>query len=500
MTQGPGTNWPLYRSVAYLRGRGLTFGSPILPPQETAKGAYSVVVDLGQSGRTAAIDDELKIFADGSMDHVFIGPRLENVTGTEEFLWEVARKLKVGAHLVLNTCVRYQEEPGVYPLNPEALQAMVGRVGRWQLKASYEQDRISLLIFKKLKGTSGVLPPTPPDGRKRVCICRFGALGDAIILSPALKAYHDLGWHVTFLGTPYCWPALENNPYIDNILLQEREAIPNPELGPYWRLWAKDYDKFINLSESLEGDLLIVEGRKEFYTTKSWRHERCNQNYYDYTLKRCGLEPTSSNGDLFFTEAEERRARKFFEPLKDRFVILWALNGSSHHKVYPLMETVLRRFLEDHPQAVAITVGDDLARLLEFEHPQVIEKAGKWSIRESLIAAKYASVVIGPETMMTNAAGCFDTPKITMLSHSTHENLCKHWVNDYCLEPDQALAPCYPCHMLHYTRESCPIGVARDTETNQELGQAPICPIAILPKRVLARLEEVYEKHHVSRC
>ena len=98
--------------------------------------------------------------------------------------------------------------------------------------------------------------------------------------------------------------------------------------------------------------------------------------------------------------------------------------------------------------------------------------------------------------MVTNAAGCFDTPKITLLSHSSHENLCKYWKNDYCLEPDKTLAPCYPCHCLHYSRESCPIGTVEDTETGKELGRAPICPIAILPVRVLARLEEVYQKHY----
>jgi len=376
---------------------------------------------------------------------------------------------------------------------------MISRVGRWQRKQTYLQDGQSLQIYKRLKGTSGIVEGKPVPDQPRACVVRFGALGDAIILTPVLKALHDQGYHVTFMGTPYCAPALENNPYIDNLLLQERDAVPNQELGQYWSLWSKDYDRYINLSESLEGDLLIVEGRKEFFTTKEWRHSRCNKNYYEYTLERSGVTNVPNpRGELYFTNAEERRAREFWQGLQGKFVILWALNGSSHHKVYPMMETVLRKFLGEHPDARAVTVGDDMARLLEFEHPQLIEKAGKWSIRESLIATKYASVVVGPETMITNAAGCFSTPKITILSHSSHENLCKHWENDYCVSPDQEIAPCYPCHMLHYSKESCPTGIVEDTETGEEMGRAPICPIAVLPQRLYARLEEVYSNHYLQ--
>lgn len=489
-------HWPLYRSVAYLRGRGISFGAPILPPQVTASGVYSVNVDVGQNGRTSVIDSSLAIFEEGSLDHIYLGPRINGLASLEILLRECGRKLKVGGHLIVHSLV-VSHEPGAQCLPPQTLKETLAGVGRWALKDEVVEGNEALLILKRLKGTSGVLAPQPRSPQPRACVCRFGALGDAIILTPLLRQLHEDGYHVTFLGTPYCAPALENNSNIDNLLLQERDAIPNPELGEYWKYWRGRYDRYINLSESLEGDLLIVEGRKEFFTTKSWRHERCNSNYYDYTLKRGGYpQVLGRRGELFFTEAEERRAKKFWEPLAGRFVILWALNGSSHHKVYPLMEPVMKRFLDEHPSSILITVGDEMARLLEFEHPQAIEKAGKWSIRESLIATKYASVVVGPETMVTNAAGCFPTPKITLLSHSTHENLCKYWEGDYCLAPDEALAPCYPCHMLHYSKESCPLGMVEDTETGQEIGKAPICSVAILPTRVLERLEEVYSTHY----
>jgi ADP-heptose:LPS heptosyltransferase len=293
----------------------------------------------------------------------------------------------------------------------------------------------------------------------------------------------------------YCAAVFENNPHVSNILIQERDLIPNGLLGRYWAYWEGRYDKYINLSESLEGDLLIVEGRPPFYSTKEWRHKRCNRNYYDYTMERGGYPTvTGTRGELFFTEAEERRARKFFDPLRGKFTIVWALNGSSHHKVYPMMEPLLREWFRTHEDARCITVGDYAAKMLEFPHYQVIPRAGEWSIRESLIATKCADCVVGPETMMTNAAGCYDTPKIIFLSHSSRENLTKYFTEDYSLTPNPSTAPCYPCHQLHYSKESCPVGEMEDTGTGAVLGQAPICAISIEPERVMAQLDLIYNK------
>jgi hypothetical protein len=98
--------------------------------------------------------------------------------------------------------------------------------------------------------------------------------------------------------------------------------------------------------------------------------------------------------------------------------------------------------------------------------------------------------------MAMNVAACYDVPKITFLSHSSHENLCKNWTNDYCLAPNQAIAACYPCHQLHYTLESCPMAEMRNNDTKEVMANGPICTMgAIEGDRCLARLEEVYVKH-----
>lgn len=490
--------WALARSACYLRGRGVTFGPPLLSSAAINSGVYSVPVGLAKLPGMAGVDGDLSLFADGALDHVLITPMLAGCPNPGALLREAARKLKLGGHLVLLVDID-RDQPPLHRFSVEEIERLVRASNLWLQKCSHRENGKFLLIVKKLPGSRGIQIPAVSTS-KRACVARYGALGDAIVMTPLIRQLAEDGYDVTLNISSYCAPVFENNPYVSNLLIQERDLIPNHLLGRYWGYWKGEYDRYINLSESIEGDLLVVEGRPPFFSSKEWRHNRCNRNYYDYTLDRGGYPKIlGTHGELFFTQAEERRAQKFFRPLHEYFNILWALNGSSHHKVYPMMESVLREWFRTHPDARCITVGDANAKHLEFGHYQVIPRAGEWSIRESLIATKCADLVVGPETMITNAAGCFPTPKIVLLSHSTRENLTKHFLNDYSLEPDPATAPCWPCHQLHYTKESCPVGILEDTQTGGVLGEAPLCSLGVTPERMMAQLDTVYNLWKAAR-
>lgn len=489
-----GNRWVLFRSVGYMVGKGITFGQGILPPIATNGQVYSIVVDTIKAGQ-AVQDSRLEVFAPESLDHVFVGKRLASLDSPENFLREATSKLKIGGHLLIFSTVG-PVEPGLKEFYPHELSNIIKDLAKWQLKGEWIQEGQSLQIFKKIKGKKGIEAIKSKPTQPTACVARYGALGDGIIMSPLLRQLKKDGYHVTLNASTYGLDVFKHNPNVDNLIIQERDAIPNQELGNYWDFWATQYDKYVNLSESIEGDLLKVEGRKEFFTSKKWRNDTCGSiNYYDYTFKRAGYgeETYGQNGELFFTDAEDRRAKEFFAKYKDKFVIVWALNGSSHHKVYPLMEAVLLELFKQYKDMVCVTVGDTVAKLLEFDHPQLITKAAEWKIRESLIATKYANLVVGPETMITNASGCFDTPKITFLSHSNHTNLCKHWKNDFCLEPNQAISPCYPCHQLKYNKDACPIGSVVDTITDVIIGNAPLCAVSIEPGRVMEQIGNLYD-------
>jgi ADP-heptose:LPS heptosyltransferase len=166
-------------------------------------------------------------------------------------------------------------------------------------------------------------------------------------------------------------------------------------------------------------------------------------------------------------------------------VIFWSIHGSSCHKVYPWTQVVVRWLADkkvhvilsgDKQQGVELQIG--MMQALEnggcdmaFVHPM----AGKMDIREALTLASVADVVVGPETGVLNSVCMDDVKKVIMLSHSSHENLTKHWLNTLVLEPDNMRCPCFPCNRLHYGWEHC----VQNAETKAAQCASSVAPEAV---------------------
>jgi ADP-heptose:LPS heptosyltransferase len=494
-------HWIRFRAVAYLRDRGLSFGvgTDLFPRQALAPGKFSLNMDLLPNPAVAVCDGRVDLFQDDAFDHVVVGPALGVCPDPAGQMKQLVSKLKLRGHLVVWMPAKNPHPEARYNFTPEGLMDLVSATGAWKIKTNITRAGDTLLILKKIPGSKGTIEPARPRACRTACIARYGALGDMVLLTPLIRQLAQDGYEVTMNITPYAAPLLENNPYVTNIILQERDAIPNQDLGPYWAEWKTEYDKYINLSESIEGRLLKVENRKEFYTSKSWRDHTCgSMNYQDWTMELGGYpELTGQRGELFFSRAELLEARKLREELKGKFVVFWGLNGSSHHKVYPLLAPVAYDFLDRHPDAVMILSGGPEATKYQFTHPQVIPTAGAWSLRKTFATiANVADLVVGPESMIVNVASCYDVPKIVFMSHSSPTNLTKYWTNCTSLEPDTAHAPCYPCHQLHYSLESCPQGGIFDGSAGTKIAEGPRCAMgAIAGPRVIAELDRVYDAY-----
>ena len=468
----------------------------ILLPKAKALGKYCVAVHPSPQAQMPQVcDDKLDIFSNGAFDYAYVEKIVEVIPHLKQYLGDVCAKVKMGGHVIFHLPINDPEPNILWRFEPETLKQVLSDYGTWQQKAEYLKDGEMLSIFKKLSSRTGEVKPIKPTPGKRACVIRYGAVGDSITMTPLIRKLKEDGYHVTVNCTPYCATPLENNPYIDNLLLQERDAIFNPDLGNYWRLWGGEYERYINLSESVEGALLKVEGRPDFYTPQAYRHSIGNRNYYDFTMERGGYpEVRGTKGELFFNHQERKEIDRFLAQYKGKFVVVWALNGSSYHKMYPLMQPVVETWCKDHPETLVLTVGDNMSKMHEFKHPNVLNCAGEWPLRKVLCLTGKAACVVGPETAVLNAAGCYDTPKIVFLSHSTPENLTKYWTNTIALEPDKCLAPCYPCHQLHYTKDSCPQAAVTDQE-GKEIVKGPVCAMgAIQPERVLQALSSIHSQ------
>lgn len=155
------------------------------------------------------------------------------------------------------------------------------------------------------------------------------------------------------------------------------------------------------------------------------------------------------------------------------FIIAWALAGSSGHKTWPYLDSALAAILLEFPDAKIVLMGGEAAKILEQgweNEPRVIRRSGVWKIRESLAFVQVADLVIGPETGVTNSVSCEPMPKVVFLSHSTHENLTRDWVNTHILASAETTCPgrgenaAPACHQLHFGWSRCkqtPEGVAQ---------------------------------------
>ena len=313
-----------------------------------------------------------------------------------------------------------------------------------------------------------------------------------IQVSSLFPLFKEQGYRVCVNVSERGKEILESDPNVDELLVQETDQVPNDRLTPYWERLEKCFDKFVQLSESIEGSLLLtpereeeirgervlVESSKDFNLSKEEIHEKYNVNYMERTHDIAGL-PYKFFPKFYPTLEEKKHARRQRKKIKSKYVILWALSGSSVHKVYPWTDAVMSRILMDRKDLSFVTVGDGLCELLEVgweDEKRVVTKSGKWSVRETLAFLDVCDVVVGPETGVLNAASTLDCHKTVMLSHSSHENLSKHWKNTTALGPEDYPDYCFPCHKMHYGFSTC----NRDKETG-----GAMCAAKINPKNVV---------------
>ena len=324
---------------------------------------------------------------------------------------------------------------------------------------------------------------------KTVCVIRYGAFGDMLQVSSILPLLKEQGYKVCVNVSPIGEDILKSNPYVDELLVQKTNMIPEGELTEYWENLPPLFEKVIQLSESIEASLLVVPDRpstlrngetvlakadERFFWDKEKLHSECNVNYMERTHDLSGV-PHIFNPKFYPTRQEREWAKKERKKIKSKHVILWSLSGSSVHKVYPWTDSVIASVLSRRKDVSFVTVGDDLCQLLEQgweKEKRVITKSGKWSIRKTLSFVDRCSIVIGPETGVLNAASTLDNHKIVMLSHSSEENLSKHWINTTSLGPDYYDNFCFPCHKMHYGFNTC----RRDEHTGGAMCAANIKP------------------------
>jgi hypothetical protein len=207
---------------------------------------------------------------------------------------------------------------------------------------------------------------------------------------------------------------------------------------------------------------------------------------------------------LFFP-TEEERDKAGVDKVKQfggRYV-LWVLAGSRIDKTHPYIPHAVARIIKELDVHVVLMgngeqqwkfanmVQTEVSRTLSTDLGQrclaavtppdqiglKIEEGGPhhWGLRRSLATALQADAVVTPDSGIGWAVAMEPMPKVMMLSHASVENITKHWVNTVTLHADPHRVPCWPCHCLHDTIDTC----VRATHVGQATAAACISDIKV---------------------
>lgn len=418
----------LWEIVRYTRGQGVEAGEKRTFPHF-------------QNANPALIKQQ-------SLDFVFIRD-LENPKAVSDW-WKL---LKYGGHLVVvgKDCGEHLDH-----------------YTRHRFDAVDDSAFPGLFQVYERRQAGGRNVPMNIKAGKTCAVVRLGAFGDGIQASTILPALKAEGYHITFYAHPSSYEVLKHDPHIDEFYVQDPGQVPGAFLWEFWDHEKAKYDRWINLSESVEATLLPNHERQVFHWAHEARHRVCNHNYLEITHELAGVPLPIRQA--FYPSAEERAwAKKQREKIGP--CIVYSMAGSGINKVWPYMDALIARVMLASKTFKVILAGDaetrDALAGPWANEPRVLIKAGEWSIREAMAFCEVADMVIGPETGLLNACGTMDVPKVVFLSHSSEENLTKHWRKTAALS---AKVGCYPCHKLIYNWHEC----NKDSQTGLAACQAGI--------------------------
>lgn len=403
--------------------------------------------------------ERLTLFADGAIDNIFSSHCLEHIADWHHALREWWRVLKVGGHLCLYLphADHYPRigQPGANPdhkhdFRPDDILDFVRLVfPDWTLLENQTRTEGAeysfLLVLRKERAGAGQQVIEPYTG-KSAGLVRIGAHGDAVWASSPCALLKEQGYRVTAYVARTGGEILRHDPNIDRLIVLPDGILSDDDLLAFWAHEAARHDRWINLIGSVEQRLLYHPSSNEFYLPHALRQRFGNANYLEMIHDYAGL-PHDFRQKYYPTQAEldwAKSARAMLPDGATRPLVVLNPCGSGPAKTWPHAQAFMQRL---NDAGINVVVLGDLRLPLEEIEPHAMVVGTDWPLRGALAFAQIADAVVATESLIANAVAMESMLKVILLSHSSNENLTKHWTNTAALEP-QAVA-CHPCHRVH---------------------------------------------------
>jgi FkbM family methyltransferase len=328
-----------------------------------------------------------------------------------------------------------------------------------------------------------VMPPAPLIRREKwACVARLGGVGDNLTAASHLNLLKRKGYKVEVITAEPGDVVFLNHPAIDKLAVKKPKDLPQNDISA-WQRWfaarANEYEFFVNLSHSWETFVSLVPAQGQFWWPEKVRRKLCDRSYIELVHDVCDVP--HEFGPLFFPTDAERRRAEVTKAKVGQHVIGWVISGSRVDKMYPHQPTAIARILAEFGLPVIMFghgardfqvakqtmwfvehhngSSEGLHSAISPEVENATDRHGapllEWDVRRSITQLMACDLVIGPDTGLMWGAAFEAMPKILMLGHSSPENITKHWPNTITLHPDQNRVPCWPCHRLNDSFETC---------------------------------------------
>jgi ADP-heptose:LPS heptosyltransferase len=336
-------------------------------------------------------------------------------------------------------------------------------------------------------------------------IARMGGLGDNLVAASVLRPLKRLGYMTEIITSELAHVVFHNNPYLDKLSVKHERDIPQ---GEGWQKWfdsrAKEYDLFAHLSHSMEDRHAFHAGKTAFWWRPEYRRKMAAGSYLETAHDIVGV-PHDFGPTFFPTEEEKEKVRGITrEMVGDRYAV-WVIRGSRVDKVYPYAPIAISRIIKELDVPIIIMgIGKAQAEMAENVKSAVQiqnstrdklhicvshegqDQDNQMPMRIPLTTAVLSDLVVSPDTGTAWAVSMESMPKVMMVSHASAENITKHWVNTTPLHADPSRVPCWPCHRLHDTIDTC--------VADKDVGKSAACMADISVETVVQAVDKAWSK------
>jgi len=259
----------------------------------------------------------------------------------------------------------------------------------------------------------------------------------------------------------------QNDPRFEYVGYYEPWRIPEAKreeiVFQHWQELKEKWPEaeFLNFYKAMEGTGIVPEWSEDAFLPVKQRAKKYGINFYEQHFEMAGIHMPDDfvpSHSIWVQDIMEDWVHKWREKNKDYFVMIVVIAGSTMQKVFPnWMPSFCKHLIDIMPKLKIYLMGDSECSDDEWEYERtvsLIHRRGRkrTGFKQSLVMAREADFVFGPETGLLVGAGMWGTPKMALMTGAAKDQFAKYQQNDYSV---QSLAPCSPCYRTCYTGVLC---------------------------------------------